>query len=271
MKAHLCAKGFQEIQDFHTDSPTCSHESIWLALAVIASMQWTLCSVDIQAAFLQGTSIGCTVFIKPPPEANTNKIWQLKKCICRLADARHHFYHRMREELIKRGATPSKLDQGLFYWLEDGHLAAILVCHVDDILWGGTPRFKSAVIDNLSSALKFGAEHSSAFTCIGIQLGQHSDSSITLNQNNFAASIKRITLSATSDANTLLTDTERTALCSAIGQLNWLAGISMPDISFEICNVASKVKEATIHDVIQINKVITTVQSEETYCDLPIS
>ena len=136
-------------------------------------------------------------------------------------------------------------------------LNGILVCHVDDFLWGGTPRFKSAVIDNLSSVLKFGAEHSSAFTYIGIQLEQHSDFSITLNQNNFAASIKKITLSATSDANTLLTDTERTtALRSAIGQLNWLAGMSRPEISFEICNVASKVKEAAIRDAIQINKTL---------------
>ena len=144
-------------------------------------------------------------------------MWQLKKCIYGLADALHHFYLRLQEELIKLGATPSKLDQGLFYWLKDGPLAAILVCHIDDSLWGGTPRFESAVIDNLGSLLKFGAEHSSAFTYTGIQLEQHSDFSITLTQKNFAASIKKITLSATSDANTLLTDTERTALHSAIG------------------------------------------------------
>ena len=186
-----------------------------------------------------------------------------------LADAPRHFYLGLPEELINLGATPSKLHQGLFYWLEDGHLAAILVCHVDNILGGGTPRFKSAVINNLSSVLKFGAEHSSAFTYIGIQLEQHSDFSIMLNQNNFAASIKMITLSATSDANTLLTDTESTALCSAIGQLNWIAGMSRPEINHKICNVASKVKEATICDAIQINKDITRVQSEETHVTLP--
>ena len=38
-KARLCAKGFQEIQDFCTDSPMCSSESIQLALSVTASMQ----------------------------------------------------------------------------------------------------------------------------------------------------------------------------------------------------------------------------------------
>ena len=45
--------------------------------------------------------------------------------------------------------------------------------------------------------------------------------------------------------------------------------MSRPEISFEICNVASKVKEATIRDAIQINKVITRVQSEETHVTFP--
>ena len=43
----------------------------------------------------------------------------------------------------------------------------------------------------------------------------------------------------------------------------------MPEISFEICNVASKVKEATTRDAIQIKKVITMVQSEETHVTFP--
>ena len=45
--------------------------------------------------------------------------------------------------------------------------------------------------------------------------------------------------------------------------------MSRPKISFEICNVVSKVKEATICDAIQINKFITRVQSEETHVTFP--
>ena len=145
------------------------------------------------------------------------------------------------------------------------------MCHVDNILWGGIPRFKPAVIDNLGSVLKFGAEHSNAFTYIGIQQEQHSEFSIMLKQSNFAASIKKITLLATSDAKTLLTDTEHTALRSPICQLNWLAGMSRPEISFETCNVASKVKHATTRDAIQLNEVITRVQSEETFPSLDLN
>ena len=42
VKARLCARGFEETQDFRTDSPTCTRESIHIALALIASNSWTL-------------------------------------------------------------------------------------------------------------------------------------------------------------------------------------------------------------------------------------
>ena len=81
VKARLVAKGFQESQDFRKDSPTCSRESIRIALTTIASKHWKLQGIDIQAAFLQGNEIDRVVFLRPPPEANTNLIWKLNKCI----------------------------------------------------------------------------------------------------------------------------------------------------------------------------------------------
>ena len=79
VKARLVAKGFQEQQDFRKDSPTCSRESIRLTLAVIASNKWKLQGFDIRRAFLQGDKIERTVFLKPPPEANTKMLWKLNK------------------------------------------------------------------------------------------------------------------------------------------------------------------------------------------------
>ena len=52
-------------------------------------MKWNLESIDIKAAFLQGSKIDCTIFIKPPTEAKTNKLWELQKCVYGLADAPH--------------------------------------------------------------------------------------------------------------------------------------------------------------------------------------
>ena len=37
VKARLVARGFEETQDFRTDSPTCSKEGLRLSLTIIAS------------------------------------------------------------------------------------------------------------------------------------------------------------------------------------------------------------------------------------------
>ena len=43
---------------------------------------------------------------------------------------------------------------------------------------------------------------------------------------------------------------------SSVGQLNWLAGITRPDLSFDVCQFCSKVTTAVVEDLIQLNKVI---------------
>ena len=49
-----------------------------------------------------------------------------------------------------------------------------------------------------------------------------------------------------SDCNSPLTKAERTQYRSAVGQLNWVACISRPDISFSVCEASIKSKKATV-------------------------
>ena len=65
---------------------------------------------------------------------------------------------------------------------------------------------------------------------------QNSDYSIYIQQNNYIASISEISLpkERMSDLNSSLTETERTQYKSVNGQLNWVAEISRPDISFSV-------------------------------------
>ena len=102
MKARLCARGFEESAKFRTDSPT---------------------------------SIEREVYLRPPVECKTLKIWRLKKTVYGLADAPRVWYLRLKEELLKLGVTSSTYDQGLFYWHSLKGLEGILVCFVDDLLW----------------------------------------------------------------------------------------------------------------------------------------
>ena len=42
------------------------------------------------------------------------------------------------------------------------------------------------------------------------------------------------------DKDASVTDHERAKLRSALGQVNWIAGISRPEISFDVCEASTK-------------------------------
>ena len=72
LKARLCARGFEEEQNFRTDSPTCSRERLRL-FCCISSNQWALNSLDVKTAFLQGKTLK-----------------ELKNCICTTSERSQH-------------------------------------------------------------------------------------------------------------------------------------------------------------------------------------
>ena len=261
LKARLCAKGYHELKDFRTDSHTCAKESISLALSMAATIKWNLESINIKAAFLQGSKIDCTIFIKSPTEAKTNKLWELQKCVYGVADAPQQFYLRLQEELKNLGMTTTSLDNGIYFYHHNNDLSGILVCHVVDVLWSGTEMFEQNIIKPLRCVFTFGMTHIKAFKYLGVDLEQHDDYSISLSQTNFANSIKKVSISRNRDKTDPVNEVIRSELRTVIGELNWLACISKPEISFEVSCLSSRVTEATTKDVIKANKIVTRIQA----------
>ena len=228
MKARLCARGYEEEQNFCTHSPTCSREGFRFAACIIAGNKWNLNSLDVKTAFLQGKNIERTVYVRPPKEAMTTKVWKLKKCVYGLADASRYWYLKLREELIKLGAKPTRLDQGIFTWHHNNIQIGIMVCYVDDVMWGGEPSFIN-IVDKLKKSFQIGSENQQLFDYIGIRLTQNPDFSITLDQNTYTQSINLIDIKdSKNNSNRTLTKEETTELRGALGKLNWLAGMSRP-------------------------------------------
>lgn len=261
-KARLCARGFEEEQPFRTDSPTCSKEAIRLLLSLIASKSWAINAIDIKSAFLQGNIIERDVYIRPPIEAKTDLVWKLKKCVYGLADAPRQWYVKLRNELGNLGVKVSKYDDGLFYCHKDSELIGILTCHVDDIIWGGNSVFKKTVVDVICKIFKISREVCSAFIYLGVNLTQDGHGMITLDQTTYAKSLTPLKVSQDQmlSKNTPLTPSELTMLRRSIGQLNWLACMSRPDISFDVSVISSNITSATVNDIIHANKIINRVQ-----------
>ena len=68
------------------------------------------------------------------------------------------------------------------------------MCFIDYILWGGTDEFKADVINCLGQTFTTGSKFTQAFTCLGIEIHQNKDKSITIDQKNYAKAIQPILL-----------------------------------------------------------------------------
>lgn len=263
-KARLVARGFEEDTSLiRKDSPTCNKESLRLVLAVISSKQWHLNSLDVQAAFLQGSELSRDVYLKPPREADTTNIWKLNKCVYGLNDASRLWYIRLTEEFTNLGVTKSQLDEAIFYYHSQGRLEGIITTHVDDVFWGGTLTFKENVIHKLRNIFKISKESQHNFSYLGLCLEQ-TDTGTELHQNGYASEIKPIQIENEKDRcpHNDLTENERSRFRSVIGQLNWLSTQSRPDVAYETCQASVSFKDAKIRDITRINKTIRKLKNE---------
>ena len=69
-----------------------------------------------------------------------------------------YWYLKLREELIKLGATPTQLDQGTFIWSKNNKPIGIMACFGDNVLWGGNTEFET-IINKLKQAFRIGTEN----------------------------------------------------------------------------------------------------------------
>ena len=58
-----------------------------------------------------------------------------------------------------------------------------------------------------------------------------------MNQSSFADTIHLIEIQPPSDLNRLVSGEEKHELRSVVGQLNWLSGVSGPDLSLDVCKI----------------------------------
>lgn len=267
-KARLVVRGFEDTDrhGIQKDSPTCAKESLRIVLAIAAQKGWKPHTMDIKTAFLQGMDLSRDIFIWPPKEAGEKDghVWHLRKCVYGLIDASMHWYKKVKEVMIKCGATTSNVDPAIFYWNSEGSgLKGILASHVDDFLWAGNNNFEQTVISQVRMLLNVGQEESDSFRYIGLDLCSLGGN-ILLSQKHYANSIQPIQISKNraSQKDSKLDTTELDIMRSRIGQILWVANQTRPDVSFDASTLASAFKNGTVANILETNKVIRKVQSE---------
>eukprot|EP00971_Amphidinium_carterae_P173220 3434410-Amphidinium_carterae.2 len=243
-KARLVLQGFRDpdLHDLDVSSPTLSKDSLPIVLQVIACQKWKLLIADIKGAFMksrplnrkQGPLYAAMPSMGSLP-ADPDRV-QLIEILCAwygLNDGPREFYVSFHEEVSKLGCRRSILDPCVYTWFNNGKCEGIFGVTVDDMVCGGTALFRSCVIDQLNKRFPFGklCEGSGRFT--GRDLSQDEDGNITISQVEYVKGLEPINIprSRRQNKSDALTSLELTMLRGKVGELNWLQGVSRPDLS----------------------------------------
>ena len=258
VKARLVARGFQETTNIQADSPTCHKDSFRMFLLIAAYHDWNLESTDIKNAFLQGNQITREVFVEPPAEVKLKGyIWHLKKCIYGLQDASRQWYFSVVKFLISLGCTQLKLDLAVFVYYNDGALAGVIIVHVDDFLHIGNAVFYTNVIYKLRSFFKISKTSKYVMSYIGLEIAKEHNH-IVLTQKKYMDRISACTMSI--DRRLLkesaLEPLEHEQFRRMVGQLNWAARQTRPDLMFEVLELSIKLTKPCVQDYLRAVKAI---------------
>ncbi|CAL4096203.1 unnamed protein product [Meganyctiphanes norvegica] len=264
IKARLVAHGFEEdTTSLRKDSPTCSKESVCLLVALASSKRWSCNTVDVKSAYLQGDNIEREIFLKPPPEFNNGNLWKLKKTVYGLCDAARAWYMRVKSALNSLSVKMCSLDNSLFLWQRNGKLEGLICIYVDDFLWAGNATFRKCVIDELQKQFLIGSSASESFTYVGLRIKSFGDG-ISIDQTQYASSLVPVPISRARNMQrkSQLSESEKAAYRALVGQLNWMATHTRPDIAFDTCELSVSFSKATVTELVRLNKLVKRVKSE---------
>jgi transposase InsO family protein len=272
-KARLVARGFEDegIDKGKTDSPTCSRESLSLIQSLLAMKKWSCQAIDIKTAFLQGNPLEREVYLKPPKEFQSdNHVWKLKKAVYGLNEASRAWYNRVESEFKKVGLTKCKYDEALFYKKDHkGKLLGAIAIHVDDFIYGGCKEFLDT-IEEMKSVFEIGTETSTPIKFLGMNIVQNEDCTISFHQNDYLKDLHTERNQLNGDKYRNLTTEEQRDFRGMVGQLNWVASRTDPIIAFDVCQLSTKLSQATVEDYHYAIKVTKKALNGSTlhYCSL---
>ena len=269
-KARLVARGYEEECKERADSPTCIKDNLRVMLTVAASKNWTIHSLDVKAAFLQGKPIERCLYLQPPKEVRKQGIiWKLNKVVYGLADASRSWYLKVLEVLESLGMRKFKLDGAMFVRDRCG-LDGVIIIHVDDLLFFGTSDFLDNVMKRFKELFKISREESEVFKYIGIKLTQRKDL-IILDQNEYLSSINSDVLDRDklADKDRFVEGEEITLFRRSVGQLGWLSTVTKPEASFMHCLLGTIQAKPQVKDFILFKKIVTELKTAGSKIILP--
>ena len=261
-KARLVIHGNQERDTVRSDSPTVKKQNLRIQLALAVQNNWTMCSADVQAAFLQAVRLDREIFVKPVVEAdNPGLLWKLKKPMYGLEDSGRLWYITITDFLKSRNCQMLVTDLACLYWHKDGILHGMITIHVDDIQYCGSPDFEEAVIKPMLEKFKFGMIQKGEFRCLGWDLHQY-ETHLTVDQIAYAEmKVKPVEIEIADRQNEEKLNSEEITLMRGItGKLRWMDQ-TRADLCYDLLELSMNAGKAAIKDVKMSTKAVNHLKN----------
>ena len=115
-----------------------------------------------------------------------------------------------------------------------------------------------------------GSQGADCFKYIELEIAHH-EQFISLAQNEYSNTISEIPINVTirMHKNDMINEVEEKQLRTLIGQLNWIASQTRPDLSYDVLHLSIKVNKATVETLILANKIVRKLKSQESYIVFP--
>ena len=121
--------------------------------------------------------------------------------------------------------------------------------------FAGSQQFHNTVIDHLRAQFQLSKESRNQMLYTGIEYSQAHDEEIIIHQTEHTAKMEPLRLPNMSK-NRALDALEVRQFKSLVGQLQWTAKQTRPDIAFAACELSTNAKDATTTDVRCANKQV---------------
>ena len=159
------------------------------------------------------------------------------------------------EELLKSGAVVSKYDQAIFTWYFRNKLYGIIATHVDDFCFSESDIFQTRDMDRLRHLFKIKSEEVAEFQYIELNIKKNRDN-VKLRQKEYKKRLKCIPVEGGRNLKDRISATEVTKTRQLIGQLKWLATQTRSDLSYDVSELSSMLKQENVECLKQANRVV---------------
>ena len=261
IKARYCLRGFKEYVKPRSDSPTVDRVSTKLLYAIAGNEGWRMESIDVTAAFLQGSELDREIFVQPPKEAKMDGfLWKMKKAAYGLYDASRRWWIRVMEVMQSLGGRTLVGDESLIYFHRDGKLIGLISLHVDDFQGTGNETFFTEVMDVLCKSFKISKREIQNFRFTGVDVKGLENGNVEISQESYVVALQKVDINPEDDEKRPLNREEFKLYRGLVGKLTWLSEMTRPDLSYDTLDLAGYNKEATTANLKKINKVVDKAQ-----------